>query len=114
LDNTRYEEMRQQCIVFHRANPEVWDLFVKFTQDRIRLGYANYSVNSIFERIRWETDQSKQTSKNQFKINNNHRPYYARRFMRMYDYDGFFRTRVQNSKNAPAMNMPELGPQDFQ
>jgi len=52
----RQEEMRQQVTDFHRRHPEVWELFVKFTFEMINRGYKNYSVNAIFERIRWEKD----------------------------------------------------------
>lgn len=107
--------MREHCIRFHKENPKVWDLFEKFTLDRISKGFNHYSVNSIFEQIRWETDQADKSGRSKFKINNNHRPFYARRFMRKYEgHDGFFRTREQFSKQVPATNLPELGPEDFQ
>ena len=87
--DNRHEEMRDQCQRFHNEHPEVWELFVHFTQTMIRKGYPNYSVNAIFERIRWEKDEGGD-GVNQFKLNNNYRAFYARRFMRMYpQYDGF-------------------------
>lgn len=95
-------------------HPTVWELFVRFTHERIRRGFRHYSVNAIFERIRWETDQADVEGKSTFKLNNNYRPFYARRFMRMYpQYDGFFRTRAQTSHYDPATDRPELGPSDF-
>lgn len=106
--------MREQCITFHQANPKVWVLFQRFTLDRIELGLKHYSVNAVFERIRWETDQAPTDGQAQFKINNNHRPFYARRFMKKYpEHDGFFRLRQQTSKHEGASGLPELGPQDF-
>jgi hypothetical protein len=81
---------------FHKENPNVWELFVKFTFDVIRTGRKNYSVNAVFERIRWHTDI--ETTGKQFKLSNNHRAYYARYFHEKYpEYDGFFRTKQLRS-----------------
>ena len=78
---------------WHKQNPHVWDLFQKYTFQAINRGYDHYSVNAIFERIRWHTDI--ETTGDQFKINNNHRAYYARYFHHMHpDYSDFFRTRI--------------------
>ena len=109
--STRYDELRAEVKKFSAAHPEVWRLFSKFTFDRIGLGFKNYSANAIFERIRWETDQAQGT---EFKLNNNYRPFYARAFMTQYpEHDGFFRTRKQISKAAPAVRRPPLGPKFF-
>lgn len=132
---TRQEEMAEQCQAFHDEHPEVWRLFVKFTHNVIEAGFKNYSANAIFERIRWEVDVNTPTvtskrfaslpadrsgninggepvpipSKQPFKLNNNYRAYYARRFHKMYpQHDGFFRTREQTSKQDTATNLPEL------
>lgn len=112
--SSRHEEMLKQCIGFHEAYPEVWDMFVHFTQEIISKGYENYSVNAIFERIRWEKDMGGDGS-SQFKLNNNYRAFYARRFMNMFpEYRGFFRTRTLKSVDRPATGLPELGPGYFQ
>jgi len=109
----RHQEMRAQAIVFHKAHPKVWILFVEFTLERIAKGFNHYSARGIFHRIRWETAEA-DTSKNEFKINDNHSPFYSRRFMRMYpQHDGFFRTRHQISKESNAVKRPALGPHDF-
>lgn len=111
--NSRFDEMRQQCSEFHKANPQVWNHFVLFTNQIISKGFANYSVNAIFERIRWEMD-AKSTGENQFKINNNYRAFYARRFMKMYpQHSGFFRTREQVSESLDPTNLPPLTPSHF-
>jgi len=112
--NSRFEEMRQQCANFHKANPEVWDHFVLFTNQIISKGFANYSVKAIFERIRWELD-SKSTGESQFKINNNFSAFYGRRFMKMYpQHAGFFRTREQVSESLDPTNLPPLTPKDYE
>ena len=114
IEKTRHDEMRDECNRFHKAHPRVWSLFIRFTNERIARSFKHYSVNAVFERIRWETDQADVKGRSSFKINNNHRPFYARRFMKMFpQYEGFFRTRVQTSKGGRATNLPPLSPRDF-
>lgn len=110
----RQEEMRQQVTDFHRRHPEVWEMFVKFTFEMIKRGYKNYSVNAIFERIRWEKDSVGGDGVTSFKLNNNYRAFYSRRFMRAYpEHEGFFRTRQQTSEDQFATHRPELTPQHY-
>ena len=109
----RRDEMAEQCTAFHERHPEVWDLFVQFTNEMIQKGFRNYSVNAIFERIRWEKDAGGDGTSS-FKLNNNYRALYARRFMRMYpEHQGFFRTREQTSEDMPATGLCELTPADY-
>ncbi len=76
---------------FDQANPEIWDLFVVFTMDRINLGYSNFSARAILHRIRWESGVG---AAGGFKIDNNTSPWYARKFHQAYPrYAGFFRMR---------------------
>lgn len=104
--------MREQVIRFHEKNPEVMELFSRFTFDRINKGFKHYSVNGIFERIRWETATAGDESG--FKLSNNHRPFYARAWMKMNpEYDGFFRTRHQTSEDEPATGMDPLTPDHY-
>jgi len=112
---TRLDEMRQQVSAFHASHPEVWGLFVRFTNELIDRGFNNYSVNAIFERIRWECDSVGGDGKSTFKLNNNYRAFYARRFMRMYPQrEGFFRTRRQTSQEDYPTQMSPLTPRDYQ
>jgi hypothetical protein len=109
----RHEEMRQDVILFNRKHPDVWRLFCGFTFDMINRGFMNYSVNAIFERIRWEIDAGGD-GVTSFKLNNNYRAFYARAFMRKYpQHDGFFRTREQKSRDLAPVNLPELMPSHF-
>ena len=113
MKETRLEEMRQQVAEFHNQDPEVWRLFVQFTFQMIDRGFKNYSVSAIFERIRWEMDAGGD-GVTYFKLNNNYRAFYSRRFMTAYpEHNGFFRTRVQISEARPATHLPELTPDDF-
>ena len=113
MSDSRFEEMQFEVAAFHKKHPEVWKLFVRFTQQRIGHGFSHYSVNAIFERIRWETDVAVDGASS-FKLNNNYRAFYARRFMRLHpEHVGFFRTRKQLSKDDLPANRPPLGPDDF-
>lgn len=104
----RNDEMRDECQEWHEKHPKVWELFVKFTFERINRGFKNYSARGIFHRIRWETNQATNVDGG-FKVGNNHSPFYARKFMLTYpQYDGFFRVREQTSKSSPATNRPEF------
>ena len=107
---TRQEEMRVQVSGFHGKHPEVWRFFCGFTFEMIQRGYSHYSVNAVFERIRWEIDSGGDGTTS-FKLNNNYRAFYSRRFMDIYpEHSGFFRTRQQTSKDKSATNLPEITP----
>jgi hypothetical protein len=111
---TRYDQMEEQAQTFHKKHPEIWKLFKQFTFEKIKVGFKNYGARNVIERIRWETDKPNKVGANTFKINNNFHPFYARAFMNTYpEHKGFFRTRVQKSKDAPATNLPDLTPADY-
>lgn len=113
MSKTRNEEMREQCEAFHKEHPEVWDMFVHYTQLMINRGYKNYSAQSVVERIRWEKDVGGD-GEIAFKINNNFVAFYSRRYMKVYpQHEGFFRLRRQVSNDADATKLPELTPQDY-
>ena len=89
------DKLKKEWWEFHQKNPEVWELFAKFTQDVINMGHKHYSAKAIFERIRWHTDVETKGSK--FKLQNNHTAYYARYFMSLSPmHEGFFKTREIN------------------
>ena len=108
---TRHDEMKEQVREFHKAHPEVWDLFVRFTFEMINRGFKHYGAqHGIFSRIRWEIDAGG-NGVGEFKINNNYSAFYARRFMTCYPlHNGFFRIRKQISGEQKATNLPELTP----
>ena len=90
------QDLKRKMWDWHLANPHVWELFKEYTFQAIKAGREHYSVNAIFERIRWHTDI--ETKGDSFKISNNHRAYYARYFHAMYpEHDGFFRTKMLRS-----------------
>lgn len=108
------EANRRACQKFHDEHPEVWELFSKFTLNRIALGYKNYAVGAIWERIRWETDGGGDGVA-EFKLNDHYRAFYSRWFMEAFpEHNGFFRIRVQTSASRPARNQPAFSPQNLE
>ncbi len=95
MESTREGELVRAFVKFDKEHPQVWVFFVRFTKNRINAGMKHYSADAIMHRVRWETDAGN-TGQHQFKINNNHVAFYARKFMAMYPQSaGFFRTRVR-------------------
>jgi hypothetical protein len=87
---------------FHAENPHVYRLFDRFTSYAIERGRARFSVSIIFERIRWETHI--ETGDPDFKLNNNHRAYYARLWMRDHpEHAGFFEVRRTREPTSEAL-----------
>lgn len=84
-------------------NPQVWEAFVKFTSEAIRAGHKRLSAEMIVNRIRWETMISEKNST--FKINNDFKPFFARKFMLEYPiYDGFFELRKSRADAEMSLN----------
>lgn len=83
---------RERFEKFHRENPEVYELFKRFTFEAIKAGRGRLSAAMIVERIRWET--SVVTRGDQFKVNDIFTPYYSRMFMAEFpEHSDFFPTR---------------------
>jgi hypothetical protein len=89
----RIPRIERQFWQFHKDNPIVYELIDRFTKEIIRRGYRNYSIKSVFERVRWHVNI--ETNDPDFKLNNNHHAYYARLWMECNpNFEGFFRTRT--------------------
>lgn len=89
----KLRDLRIDFLRFHSANPHVYSLFDRFAWEAIKAGREVLSASLIFERIRWETTVL--TSDTDFKLNNNHRAYYARLWMnRNPEIEVIFRTRT--------------------
>ena len=82
---------------FDKDNPHVWNYFVQFAFQAIDRGHKHLSTKLIIERIRWEIYMTT-ISDDEFKICNNHTPYYARKWNREYPiYSTFFEIRRVDS-----------------
>lgn len=99
LKGSRREQLESAAYKFHSVHPVVWVLFLRFTRNRIAKGFKHYSARAIFHRIRWETSFPTYEPGKDFKLNNNHSPFYARWFHETCpEHDGFFRTRHQDGE----------------
>lgn len=87
------KDLYEEFAVFDQDNPGIWQLFVRFANEAIAAGHYRLGVSLIIERIRWEVYVATK-SDDDFKINNNHRAYYARKWIEAYpEYANFFEIR---------------------
>lgn len=93
--------LKAEFLTFHAANPHVYKLFDRFTQQVISRGFDHYSADAILHRVRWHTT-IETTDAAGFKINNNWAAFYSRLWMiRNPKFEGFFETRVQKYRPLP-------------
>jgi len=77
---------------FHQANPHVYTKLRELALQLKRKGRERYSIVWLFEVVRWHTAIN--TTDQDYKLNNNLRPWYARLLMhREPELVDFFRTR---------------------
>ena len=82
-------DIKPKWWAWHKENPEVYELFKKFTMQVIATDRKKYSHWAIMNQIRWHTEI--QTSGSKFKISNNYIAYYARLFAHDHpQYKSFF------------------------
>lgn len=77
-DDMKINKSTNTCefIDFHLDNPKVWRMYLQFASDMVQTGHKKLSSEMLINRVRWETMIN--TTDKIFKINNNHKPYYAR------------------------------------
>ena len=82
------------ALEFHQKNPHVLQEIASVALRVKRAGRQRWSVNAAFEVVRYNADVT--TDHRTYKLNNNHRAYYARWIMRdVPELTGFFATRDQ-------------------
>jgi len=80
-----------QCKAKH---PQLLPEMARIARELQAMGRERYSINGLFEILRWETRHT--TGDHGLKMNNNHRAFAARELMADYpDLDGFFKLRRQ-------------------
>lgn len=78
---------------YHKGNPQVYEMFKKFTQQVLDKGRDRISAKFIFERMRWES-LIVADDPEEFKINNNYTSFYARMFEHEFpEHEGLFAKR---------------------
>jgi len=72
-------------------NPHIWDKFEEFAL-LAASRRKHFGVGAVMERIRWYTEI--EANRDDYKVNNNWRAFYARKFALKYpEHAGFFRCR---------------------
>ena len=79
---------------YHEANPDVYLALVDLAHELKRKGRKHYSINGLFEVLRWQRAINANDPWG-WKINNSYRAFYARKIMRDYpELKGFFELRI--------------------
>lgn len=95
LPNTLAQKFEQ----YHKDNPHVYKLFLKYAKQVKSLGFDRFSSKAIFERLRWHLSFETKDYDSAFKINNNYTSFYARKVMSEYpEFINFFETRTQKDE----------------
>ena len=71
-----FEQRKAEWWEWHKANPDVWRYFEKFSFEAVNKGRKKISHWLIINRIRWEV--SIVTTGDEFKISNDYIAFYAR------------------------------------
>lgn len=88
FNSPAYKEFK----AYDEANPQIWMFFKRYALKAIERGHKHLSAEYIFSICRWETSVG--AGDDEFKLNNNAKAGYARKFMREFpQYNEFFRTR---------------------
>ncbi len=88
------DPLEQAALEFHVRNPHVLQEIARVCLRVKRAGRKRWSVNAAFEVVRYNADVT--TDHRTYKLNNNHRAFYARWLMRdVSELAGFFSTRDQ-------------------
>tara|TARA_R100000005_G_C4965397_1_gene180410 strand:+ start:693 stop:1025 length:333 start_codon:yes stop_codon:yes gene_type:complete len=82
---------------FHKNNPQVFDMVLKYAYKQKDRGRKHYSIEIIMNVIRYHVDLD--TVGDPFKINNNYKAYYSRMAMKYMLDDKFFETRNSLADN---------------
>jgi hypothetical protein len=71
---------QEKFLAFHEANPRVYEAFVRLARMWVASTRGRkIGIGALTERVRWELSLA--TTGDEFKINNNHRSFYARLLM---------------------------------
>jgi len=82
----------EKFLAFHEANPKVYQRLYELSMQMKARGHKKIGIAMLFERMRWEWYE-KTTDVSGYKLNNNHKAYYARLLMESPELVGFFDVR---------------------
>lgn len=82
-----------QAKEFDQTHPFVYRELTRLARDWKNAGHGKLGIATLWERLRWEMHFDK--GADGYKLNNNHKAYYARKIMLLNpDLDGLFDTRA--------------------
>ena len=81
---------------FHKDNPHIYALLVRFSLMAKNSGFHNYGMKAIFERVRWHINVETK-SRDGFKLSNDYTSRYARLLDQHPNLKGFFNMRSLRS-----------------
>lgn len=96
------DEIQRKFEAFHRANPNVYSLLCVFGREVLTAGYKRYSIDALYQRLRWHINiELRRDPNDPFKLNNNFRSRYARLIMKQEeDFRDFFELRIIKPEKA--------------
>ena len=106
-------KLTKAFLTFHLENPSVYSAIVGCAFQMLNAGRSRYGMKSIFEVVRWHRNLT--TTDEDFKICNNHAPFYARMIMRDYpEFENFFvlKKSVADDYFGTKKSPPEMGGRD--
>lgn len=87
--------LEERFLAFHRANPWVMRRLVEMSRTLVGRGRRRIGIGMLFEVLRWDYYRHTDDPTSEFKLNNNHRAYYARAIMADHpDLKDLFETRI--------------------
>ncbi len=92
-NNPERKDLRLAAEEFLAKHPQVYALYLQFGRELLRTG-RQFSINLLTERVRYEAFMTWAPDDRGFKINNNHRPYVARKLIEDHPvFAGYLRCR---------------------
>lgn len=102
------ESVRDRFTRFHKANPQVYDLFRQAAMRMRDTGRQRYSARTIVEVIRWDHDL--RSTGDAFSVNDNFTPIYVRLLIHEHpEFRDFFELRTVRSKGVASQEQRERG-----
>jgi hypothetical protein len=87
-----FTDIDRKFCQYDLENPHIWEAFKELTLTLIDRGFEKISAELVYNQIRWL--MYIQHGNDGFKINNNFKPFYARKFARIYpQHNGIFAFR---------------------
>jgi hypothetical protein len=100
--------MQQAFEAFDRSHPEVYEAIKRYAFQAVAAGRKRIGIALIFERIRWY--HTIELSDGDFKLNNNFRAFYARKFAKEFpQHAGLFSMRSSEADAPQAGRLADAG-----